>query len=617
MIRRNVLPLGLLIAVLACGDDSASGGAGAAGGGGAGGAPAVCTVDLEALPEDTAPAPPIYTPRWAFHPWISKDISTGEDSRTFIQGFLDRDIPVGVLVLDSPWETHYNTYEPNPVRYPEFGQMVADFRALGVRTVVWTTQMINTSGFDLEPGGDGYEGPSPDFEPASQCGYFVNEDRVSPWWKGQGQGIDFFNPDATVFWHRMLDRVIDLGVSGFKLDFGENYIDKVPMTTADGEKSLQEYSEAYYEDFFAYGAAKLGSEEFVTMVRPYDESYQFEGRFFARPEHAPVAWVGDNRRDYIGMQDALDHMFRSADAGYVVIGSDIGGYLDRNDLDLTESIPLDPDVFMRWTALGAMNPFMQLHGRANLEPWTFPEKAEDVTSTYRFWANLHEQMVPFFDSVATQAYQGSAVRMMAPLTAEAAWPNDYRFMLGGALLVVPVVDGSGARDIEFPEDARYFDLFDPAGLAIEPGTTLTAVDVSDPTRIPVYLREGAIIPMEVAGDVTPFGTAASAGALTVLIAPSEGGSSFEVVAEDESIEATVSAQRDASSATVDLGAHARRLILRVRVDQAPMGVDVDGTLLEQALDQAAFDAAAESYRVDGGYVWIKLPAGSGETVLIQ
>jgi hypothetical protein len=46
-------------------------------------------------------------------------------------------------------------------------------------------------------------------------------------------------------------------------------------------------------------------------------------------------------------------------------------------------------------------------------------------------------------------------------------------------------------------------------------------------------------------------------------------------------------------------------------------VDVDGTLLEQALDQAAFDAAAESYRVDGGYVWIKLPAGSGETVLIQ
>ncbi len=91
-----------------------------------------------------------------------------------MQGFLDRDIPVGVLVLDSPWMTHYNTYIPNPDRYPEFETMVSDFRALGVRTVVWTTQMINSSGFDFEMGGDLYEGPSPDFLPAQECGYFVN-----------------------------------------------------------------------------------------------------------------------------------------------------------------------------------------------------------------------------------------------------------------------------------------------------------------------------------------------------------------------------------------------------------------------------------------------------------
>src|SRR5690606_13432733 len=135
--------------------------------------------------------------------------------------------------------------------------------------------------------------------------------------------------------------------------------------------------------------------EFVTMVRPYDKSYQHEGRFFARPEHAPVAWVGDNRRDYIGMEDALDHVMRSALAGYVVVGSDIGGYLDRDDIDLTMTIPLDPEVFMRWTALGAMMPFMQLHGRANLEPWSFPEQAELVTDTYRFWSKLHDELVPF------------------------------------------------------------------------------------------------------------------------------------------------------------------------------------------------------------------------------
>src|SRR5215218_4577498 len=56
------------------------------------------------------PVPPIHTPRWAFEPWISKDISTGADTRDFVKGFQDRDIPVGAVVLDSPWETNYNTF---------------------------------------------------------------------------------------------------------------------------------------------------------------------------------------------------------------------------------------------------------------------------------------------------------------------------------------------------------------------------------------------------------------------------------------------------------------------------------------------------------------------------
>jgi alpha-glucosidase (family GH31 glycosyl hydrolase) len=597
-----------------CGDDAGTGGNGGAGGSGA--APS-CT--QEALPEDTAAALPVNTPRWAFRPWISKDISSGADSRTFVQGFLDRDIPVGVLVLDSPWMTHYNTYIPNPDRYPEFETMVSDFRALGVRTVVWTTQMINSSGFDFEMGGDLYEGPSPDFLPAQQCGFFVNGTTPSTWWKGSGQGIDFFNPDARVFWHRMLDRVLDLGVSGFKLDFGENYLDpQDPITTFEGPKTLQEYSERYYEDFYAYGGARFGTEEFLTMVRPYDASYQYEGRFFARKEHAPVAWVGDNRRDYVGLVDALDHIFRSAEAGYVVVGSDLGGYLDVDDANVIGTeIPFDPDNFMRWTALSAMTPFMQLHGRANFEPWALPEKATEATSTYYVWGNLHDQLVPFFDSVATAAYAGSAVMIDPVGETEAEWADDWRYWLGDAFLVVPVIDATGVRDVELPDDARYFALFDEAATPIEPGTLLTDVDVSDPTRIPVFFREGAIVPMEVANDATPFGTAASAGRLTLVVVPAEAPTTFDVIAEDDAVEATVEAARDATGATVSLGAHERDLVLRVRIEGPIAGVSVDGAPLDAAASQAAFDAGESSYLVTGGWAWVRLPAGGAKEVRFE
>src|SRR5580765_2172026 len=77
-------------------------------------------------PEPAIPAPPLHTPRWAFEPWISKDISSTDDTYDFVKGFHDRDIPVGAVVLDSPWETNYNTFTPNPARYHDFDKLVTD-----------------------------------------------------------------------------------------------------------------------------------------------------------------------------------------------------------------------------------------------------------------------------------------------------------------------------------------------------------------------------------------------------------------------------------------------------------------------------------------------------------
>src|SRR5262249_59740988 len=99
-----------------------------------------------------------------FEPWISKDISSTDDTYDFVGGFESRGIPVGAVVLDSPWETNYNTFVPNPVRYHDFADLVSKMHAKGVRVVVWTTQMVNSSSFDAEPGGDAYDGAAPLFD---------------------------------------------------------------------------------------------------------------------------------------------------------------------------------------------------------------------------------------------------------------------------------------------------------------------------------------------------------------------------------------------------------------------------------------------------------------------
>lgn len=558
-----------------------------------------------------------FTPRWAYLPWISKDISTGADTYDFVSGFEQRDIPVGVVVLDSPWETNYNTFIPNERRYPDFEAMVANLRSRNVRTVLWITQMLNEGSFDAEVGGDVYPGPADGFREALAKGYFVNEGQLTFWWKGRGGGIDFFNDEARDFWHAKQERVLKV-VDGWKLDFGEDYLrtgeqtfleaKDITVKTKQGDTTLQAYSEKYYEDFLGYGRQVRGNE-FLTMVRPWDGSYGFPGRFYARKEHCPIGWVGDNRRDWQGLEDALDHIFRSAQAGYVTVSSDLGGYLDRDDLNLTgPTIPFSQANFARWTAVSALSPFMQLHGRGNLAPWTVPERPDETVTLYRYWAKLHTQLVPFFFSLGEHAYRGKGGVPIRPVGDDPLkWRKDYRYFLGDALFVAPILDDSGRRDVPLPEGRRYLSWWDPAGTPIAGGTTLMSVDFTDRARIPVYLVEGAIVPAEVSDGSTRLGSAAHAGRLSVLTWPGPAETSFTVYEDAGSFVIT------ARQGEVTLGAAKQGAVLQIWSDAAPTQVSVNGQTLSLQPTKDALDGQPSGYAAVQGskFFWVRLEPVDG------
>jgi alpha-glucosidase (family GH31 glycosyl hydrolase) len=557
------------------------------------------------------PDPPISTPRWAFEPWISKDISTADDTRAFVDGFIQRDIPVGVVVLDSPWETNYNTYEPNPSRYPKFADLVSELHGKNVRVVLWTTAFINTSSYDLEMGGDTYPTGHPQFEEGLACNFYVNGGQTEFWWKGTGASVDFFNPSARAWLHAMEDHVLDLGIDGWKLDFGESYIRNVPIATAAGNKTLQEYSEEYYADFYRYARKKKGAE-FITMTRAWDESYQFTGRYFAKPQHSPVAWMGDNRRDFVGLADALNETFMSSGAGYAAVGSDVGGYLDKNDKMLTEDIPYDQAAFSRWVATSAMLPLMQLHGRANLTPWTVPVDPDAFVALYKYWATLHHELVPFFYGTTKAAHAGGPMPVQ-PIEG----PPDFRFLLGGAFLVAPILDATGVRDVVLPSFDRWYDWWNEAADPTNGGTTLSAYDAKALDRMPLFVRERSIVPARVSNDITGLGTAGSKGALTLLVYPG----AVSVGADIDDVAGTlhVDAQRT-SSITVTLSSTPVTTILRVRTDTMPSQVTDDGNALMKHATHAAFDAAMTGWFPDPArrLTWVKLDTRApARTVVLQ
>jgi alpha-glucosidase (family GH31 glycosyl hydrolase) len=506
---------------------------------------------IDIAKEEALPPPGTAIPRWVFEPWISKDLSDRADTYAFVDGFRERGIPVGAVVLDSPWENYYNTFTPNPSRYGDFAAMVKDMHDRDVRVVLWVTPATNQVSFDLEPGGDKYDGAAPNFERGVECKLFIDDGEAYGWWKGKGAYVDFWNPRARTWWHQQQDQVLDAGIDGWKLDFGENYITNASPKTYEGVKTLQEYSERYYEDYLAYGRKKRGAD-FITMVRAWDESYEWKGRFYARKEHGPVFWMGDNTRDWAGLEDALDHQATSAKAGYSVVGSDIGGYLDRSDKQLTGEgvvIPFDTLNFARWIASSALSPFMQLHGRGNFTPWTVPDHVDETVALYKYWARLHH---------AIAQWMFERAKLGQPLVVPVGAKGDHRYVLGDAFLVAPILDATGKRDVAFPDGTRWYDWW--TNDAHEGGTT-TATDFSaDRAKIPVYVKAGSIVKLELADAEDVLGLAGATFAIWPSGTPGKTTYGDEVTV-DESVVSIAVTLKDATNQA-----------LRIRLEAAPASV---------------------------------------------
>jgi alpha-D-xyloside xylohydrolase len=240
-----------------------------------------------------------------------------------------------------------------------------------------------------------------------------------------------------------------------------------------------------------------------------------------------------------------------------------------------------------------------------------PDDPEGTAAIYRYWASLHHQLVPFFYSLAEEAYAGGPV-ILQPLGDEQSWAGDYRYLLGEAFLVAPLLDASGVRDVELSEGSWY-DWWTPDAPALVGPTTVTAYDATDPLHVPLFVREGAIIPLVDANEATGLGTAATRDRLTVLVYPGPA-STFELH-EDDGVVTTIE-QSDAPAVSVSLSRVRADTWLRVRLDAAPASVVSETALMEYA-DRAALDGAASGWFYEPYALWIKLDAApDGRSVSI-
>jgi len=424
---------------------------------------------LLAMTNVYADNPPI-TPAWAFRHVVWEDsLNTSVGAQKIVDGYLQRGIPVGAVIIDSPWSTSYNDFNWDRERYPEPEKMIGYFKNKDVKVLLWLTGAVNFKCKDTPlQKGDTY-----DEAVAKNLG--VNNSRPGEWWKGEGIHIDFTNKNAKEWWYRQLDKVFIDGVYGWKVDQGEYWFGDT-LDTSVGRMSNAEFRPYYYDAMYDYTISRNPAG--VIIARPYSH----QGGYASCVKKLNMGWCGDFSGDWNGLKQQIDNIYNSALRGYGSLACEVGGfYMARSTMK----------QLIRYAQFGCMTACMINGGEngafTNHLPWYHGEDAENI---YRTCVILHEELVPylFSSSVDANISGGSLMQSVNFI--------DESHRLGAYLFTKAITSDNDAVSFVLPDDGDWIDFW--SGDKYVAGSKVTKEYSID--RFPLFVKQGSVLPVEIKSD---------------------------------------------------------------------------------------------------------------------
>lgn len=553
------------------------------------------------------------TPPWALECWLwEDDVNNASRVQELLDGYARHDFPVRTILIDSPWSWRYNDFKVDEGRYPEPGKFFGGLQDRGYRVVLWMTCLVNSYSKDT------LLKKSPDFYgEALTNGYLAGSGEPLKWWKGTGGFIDYSNPDAMKWWHGLQQQMFDWGVDGWKLDGADTLfssrIGKLPLPfdrTHSGWMTTRQYMDHYARHEYQHGLTQ--NPEFATLIRARDRFWTHpEG--FAPLDAAPVTWVGDNqhtwKKEQRGLEQAITDILGSARLGYCVIGSDVAGYHGRSNPDdigaattevLSSWKPKDgsgdtnatefgtaagkeeiaPNIYIRWAQFSTFCGLFLNGGHGERRLW---KRSQPELEIIRKFSWLHTELVPYLYSHVVNCHNGGPP-LMRP---QSAGKFHYRF--GDDFLVAPIHEDKLTRTVSLPPGQwRY--LFNDREVLPGPQQITRDFPLDE---FPVFVRDGAIVPLKVTRAYTGFGDKDSAEFTTWLIYPN-GPSEFTLWHPETHPKPESTTVEVDSGATLKIEFSGRKQphLLRILAREKPTAITLDGQLLSEG-EAWKFDAATE------------------------
>jgi alpha-D-xyloside xylohydrolase len=435
-------------------------------------------------------------PKWAMGLWQCRErYKTQEELLSVVKDFRNRKIPLDNIVQD--WfywkENQWGSHEFDSTRFPDPKGMVNELHKnlnTHIMISVWPKFYVGTKHYDA-------------FKEKGWL-YMRNVEKGQKDWVGPGYVSTFYDPYSTdarkLYWKQIKDKLFVKGFDAWWLDSTEpdlqSNLSREETILRIGPTALG--SSARYLNTFSLMNCKAvydGQRETNPDQRVFILT---RSAFAGQQRYAAATWSGDVATRWYDLRAQIPAGLNFSLSGIPYWTTDIGGfaveprYEHPNDSDLDEWRELNT----RWFQFGTFCPLFRVHGQYPFrEMFNIAPDEHPAYQAMLAYDKLRYRLMPYIYSLTGMVTQQDYTMMRALVMDFGKDKNVLsigdQFMFGPALLINPVTEYKArTRSLYLPSGTGWYNL--KTGQHLNGGQIIQAD--APYTDIPIYVREGSIIP---------------------------------------------------------------------------------------------------------------------------
>ncbi|MCC6424096.1 MAG: alpha-xylosidase [Phycisphaerales bacterium] len=410
-------------------------------------------------------------PAWSYGTWMGRmTYASAAEVTQAATRLREERFPCDVMHIDTGWfkEDWACDWQFCNDKFPQDQQFIASLRDLGYRVSLWQLPKVSvkTALFE-EAAAQGVLATRPEDADNAGGSNFSTQRYAG--------SIDLTNPRAVEWYQSRLRELFDKGVAAIKADFGEE-IDMNARYHAGTPELLHNMYALLYQKLIHEATQQSRDGNAVIWARAG----------WIGCQRYPIHWAGDAASTWDGLAASIRGGLHLGLSGFGFWSHDIPGF--HGVPDFMNTWPSD-ELYVRWTQAAVFGSHLRYHGAQPREPYEYPR----VSGIVRQWLRLRYALIPYLVEQGHKTCQSGYPLLRAMILHHqddpVCWHIDDQFFCGDDLLVAPILNSQGIRNVYLPA-GKWTDLW--TGESIEGPRWLH--NVKCPLeRIPVYARSGSVI----------------------------------------------------------------------------------------------------------------------------